>query len=72
MYGPSDEFDVLATGKRGQTVRVTGYSPDEEWFRVMLDNGEMGFITKQNLKKGIGLEIPSGSKIFTPNTNTER
>lgn len=72
MYGPSDEFDVLATGKRGQTVRVTGYSPDEEWFRVMLDNGEMGFITKQNLKKGIGLEIPSGSKIFTPNANTER
>lgn len=70
MYGPSDEFDVLATGKRGQTVRVTGYTPDKEWFRVMLDNGEMGFITKQNLKKGIGTEIPTGSKIF--NANTER
>lgn len=70
MYGPSNEFDVLADGKRGQTVRITGYSPDEEWFRVMLDNGEMGFITKQHLKKGIGSEIPSGSKIFE--TTTER
>lgn len=72
MYGPSEEFDVLATGKRGQTVRVTGYSPDEEWFRVMLDNGEMGFIKKQYLKKGIGAEIPTGSKIYNVTSNNER
>ena len=72
MYGPSEEFDILTTGKRGQTVRVTGYSPDEEWFRVMLDNGEMGFIKKQYLKKGIGAEIPTGSKIYNVTSNNER
>ncbi len=72
MYGPSEEFDVLTTGKCGQTVRVTGYSPDEEWFRVMLDNGEMGFIKKQYLKKGIGAEIPTGSKIYNVTSNNER
>lgn len=64
MHGPSDEFDVLAAAVRRQTVRVTGYTPDNRWYRVMLDNGEMGFIKKQKLKKGIGLEIPAGSKIF--------
>lgn len=72
MYGPSEEFDVLTTGKRRQTVRVTGYSPDEEWFRVMLDNGEMGFIKKQYLKKGIGTEIPTGSKIYNATSDNER
>lgn len=72
MYGPSDEFDVLTIGRRGQTVRLTGYSPDEEWFRVMLDNGEMGFIKKQHLKKGIGAEIPAGSKIYNATSDNER
>lgn len=64
MYGPSENFDVMDKAKRGQTVRVTGYTPDQEWFRVMLDNGEMGFIKKQYLKQGMGLEIPQNSKIF--------
>lgn len=64
MYGPSEEFDVLGTARLRQTVRVTGYTPEQDWFRVMLDNGEMGFIKKQYLKKGIGRDIPENSKIF--------
>lgn len=64
MHGPSTEFDVLAEAGSRQTVRVTGYTPDKQWYRVMLDNGEMGFIKKQYLKKGIGREIPAESNIF--------
>lgn len=64
MYGPSEKFDVLAEGNRGQTVRVTGYTSDEVWYRVMLDNGEMGFIKKEQLKKGVQNEIPKDSKIY--------
>lgn len=64
MYGPSEEFDVLATLRMGQTVRVTGYTPDKEWYRVMLDNGEMGFIRKGYIKSGVGRDIPKDSKIF--------
>ncbi len=67
MHGPSKKFDVLARAKRLQTVRITGYTPDGLWYRVMLDNGEMGFVQKQDLKKGIGLEIPSGSQLIIQN-----
>jgi hypothetical protein len=65
MYGPDKNFDVLAELSSGTTVRLTGYTPDEEWLRVMIDNGEMGFIPAGSLKKGIGKEIPENSKIFT-------
>ncbi len=65
MYGPSDNFDTLTTARLMQTVRVTGYTPDQQWYRVMLDNGEMGFIKKQYLKRGIGRDIPQDSKIFS-------
>lgn len=64
MYGPSDKFDVLAKVRFRQTVRVTGYTTDKEWYRVMLDNGEMGFIKQNYLKSGIGRKIPQDSKIF--------
>lgn len=64
MYGPSSRFDVIFKAKRGQTVRVTGYTPDGSWVRIMLDNGEMGFVRKEDLKKGVGREIPDGSKII--------
>lgn len=62
-YGPSNEFDNLKKIKEGTTVRLTGYTPDKKWMRIMIDNGEMGFIKPEILVKGIGNKIPFGSKI---------
>ena len=64
MHGPSEKFDVLTKAKKRQTVRVTGYSPDKEWYRIEIDNGEMGFIKRKYLKRGIGLDIPKGSQLI--------
>ena len=69
MYGPSDEFDVLQKALKNQTVRVTGYTPDQLWYRIMLDDGEMGFVKKDSLQKGIGLDIPAESKIFNASSS---
>lgn len=63
MHGPADDFDVMRRLKAGTTVRLTGVSPDDIWARIMLDEGDMGFIRLEYLKKGIGTEIPFGSKI---------
>lgn len=65
MHGPSDEFDVMKQLKARQTVRVTGYTPDNIWYRVQIDNGEMGFVRAEFLKKGVGAKIPDGSKVYT-------
>lgn len=65
MYGPDDDFDLLKKLKTRTTVRVTGFTPDKTWYRVMLDNGDMGFVKSQYIKKGIGRDIPEGSKIYT-------
>lgn len=64
MYGPGDDFDVLKTLKSGTTVRLTGVTPDNVWSRIMIDNGEMGFVRTVNIVSGIGAEIPYGSQIF--------
>lgn len=64
MYGPSEEFDVLKKLPAETTVRLTGISPDNVWARVMIDNGEMGFVRTENLTKGIGRPIPDFSKVY--------
>lgn len=63
MYGPSDKFDVLKTAEQDMTVRLTGMTPDNIWARVMIDNGEMGFVNMDAIRQGRGAEIPFGSKI---------
>lgn len=64
MYGPSDEFDVLKKLPADTTVRLTGYSPDNVWARILIDNGEMGFVRMNVLIKGIGKEVPFGSAVY--------
>ncbi len=64
MHGADSSFDVYGTVEQGTTVRLTGYSSDKKWFRVMFDNGEMAFIESDKLQQGIGKEIPLWSKIY--------
>ena len=64
MYGPSDDFDAIKTLEEETTVRLTGITPDNVWARVMIDNGELGFVHYKDLKQGIGKEIPFGSAIM--------
>lgn len=64
MYGPSADFDVIKTLSKSTTVRLTGYTPDNVWARVMIDNGETGFVYFEDITQGIGKEIPFGSAII--------
>ena len=64
MHGADRSFDVFATVERGTTVRLTGYTADKKWYRVMFDSGEMAFIEADKLARGIGNEIPLWSKIY--------
>ncbi len=64
MYGPSSDFDTIKTLAKSTTVRLTGYTPDNVWARVMIDNGETGFVYFEDIAQGIGSEIPFGSAII--------
>lgn len=63
-YGPDRKYDLMMKATEGQTVRVLGYTVDKRWFKIMIDNGDTGFIHKNYLEKGIGNPIPSRSKIY--------
>lgn len=62
-YGPDERYDVLKEGLEGQTVRVIGFTPDRKWYKVIVDNGEAGYVKKNNLRKGVGNPIPLHSKV---------
>ena len=63
-YGPDERYDILANGKKGQTVRITGYTPDKKWYKIMIDNGENGYVRDNMLKKGIGNPLPPKTRIY--------
>lgn len=63
-YGPDTRYTPMREGVQGQTVRVTGYTLNKAWFRIMLDSGEIGYVHKNNLEKGIGNPIPARSQVY--------
>lgn len=67
MHGPSDNFDVMKNLSAKTTVRLTGITPDNIWYRIMLDSGEMGFVRVNSLAKGIGKPVPDFSAIYKKN-----
>ena len=64
MHGADKGFDAYREVEVGTTVRITGYTTDKAWMRVMFDNGEMAFIETKKLAPGIGNNIPLWSKIY--------
>lgn len=64
MHGADKEFDIFKTVEKGTTVRLTGYTADNKWVRVMFDSGEMAFVEADTIEQGIGNEIPLWSKIY--------
>ncbi len=64
MHGADKEFDVYKTVEKGTTVRLTGYTTDNKWVRIMFDNGETAFVEADTVEQGIGNEIPLWSKIY--------
>lgn len=63
-HGPDTRYSPMVQGKKGQTVRITGYTYDKEWYQIILDNGEIGFVHKNNLEKGMGDPVPVGSHVY--------
>ena len=62
-YGPDSRYDVLKEGVAGQTVRVVGYTPDKQWFKIIIDNGEAGYVNRSNIVKGKGNPVPPRSQV---------
>jgi curved DNA-binding protein CbpA len=63
-HGPDERYDKMADIKDNTTVRVIGYTPNRKWLKIMLANGETGFLPQNVLEKGIGNPLPARSAIY--------
>ncbi|MBR3676660.1 MAG: DnaJ domain-containing protein [Alphaproteobacteria bacterium] len=63
-HGPDTRYSPMVEAKKDQTVRITGYTYDKEWYQIILDNGEIGFVHKSKLEKGMGSPVPVGSHVY--------
>lgn len=63
-YGPDGRYDKMTDGAENQTVRVVGWTSDKKWYKIVIDNGEMGFVHYSHIKKGMGKPVPPRSKVY--------
>ena len=63
-HGPDTRYSPMAEGLKGQTVRIIGHTFDKEWYQIIVDNGEIGFVRKNNFAKGMKNPVPSGSHVY--------
>lgn len=63
-HGPDERYSVMLSAKPKQTVRVSGYTGDKQWYQIITDNGEMGYVREECLQKGMGNPVPFGSKVY--------
>ncbi len=63
-HGPDTKYDVMQRGKKGQTVRIIGHTANNAWYKIIIDNGEMGYVHRKVLNKGVGNPVPARSKVY--------
>lgn len=63
-HGPDTRYSPMVEGRKNQTVRITGYTYDKTWYQIIIDNGEIGFVHKSKLEKGMGDPVPTGSHVY--------
>ena len=63
-YGPDDRYDQMTMGTENQTVRVVGWTANKKWYKIVIDNGETGFVHYSHLEKGLGSPVPMRSHVY--------
>lgn len=63
-YGPDERYSRLRQGYRQQTVRITGYTLNQKWYQIIMDDGVIGYIQSNKLEKGFGLPVSSASHVY--------
>ena len=63
-HGPDERYSPMLQAKEKQTIRVSGYTLNQQWYQIIIDNGEMGYVRASCLQDGMGNPVPLGSKVY--------
>ena len=63
-HGPDERYSPMTEAKEKQTIRVSGYTLNQQWYQIIIDNGEMGYVRASCLQDGMGNPVPFGSKVY--------